>query len=284
MLARVKTLLRRAPRFYKWAHRHWLRWRVRLGPRPDAVQLCFFSEFVQSGDLVFDVGANVGAKTALFVALGAKVVAFEPQPECARILAKRVSEPSSVCVVPMGLAAESGTLTLNICSEAPVLSSFSPDWIKGPFADYESDEQVEVEVTTLDAAIQQFGTPQFVKVDVEGYERSVLRGLSKPVRAISYEFHSALIDEALECAKMLKRLGFQEFNLALGEEAALYAPGWLDYSSLECTLQAFASDSAGAWGDVYARSGEAPGCTSDATSLSSTRPPGSTSSTAHLPS
>jgi FkbM family methyltransferase len=223
--------------------------------------LRFYSEFVRPGDLVFDVGANVGTKTALFVALGAKVVAFEPQPECARILAKRFSEPSSVRVVPKGLAAETGTLTLNICSEAPVLSSFSPDWTTGPFAGYESDEQVEVEVITLDAALQQFGTPQFIKVDVEGYERSVLRGLSKPVRAISYEFHSALIDEALGCAKMLKRLGLQEFNVALGEESALCAPDWLDYSSLECALRALASDSAGTWGDVYARSDDTPRCT-----------------------
>ena len=75
---------------------------------------------------------------------------------------------------------------------------------------------------------------------------------------MSYEFHSSLIDEALECAKMLERLGLQEFNVALGEESALHAPGWLDYSALECALRALALDSTGAWGDVYARNGDTP--------------------------
>ena len=42
-----------------------------------------YGQFVKPGDLVFNVGANVGTRTQIFVDLGAEVVAFEPQPELA---------------------------------------------------------------------------------------------------------------------------------------------------------------------------------------------------------
>jgi predicted RNA methylase len=42
----------------------------------------FYSQFVSSGDLVFDVGANVGNRSKIFSRLGARVIAFEPQPAC----------------------------------------------------------------------------------------------------------------------------------------------------------------------------------------------------------
>jgi 16S rRNA A1518/A1519 N6-dimethyltransferase RsmA/KsgA/DIM1 with predicted DNA glycosylase/AP lyase activity len=41
-----------------------------------------YSSFVKKGSLVFDVGANEGNRTAIFLELGAKVVAVEPQAEC----------------------------------------------------------------------------------------------------------------------------------------------------------------------------------------------------------
>ena len=42
----------------------------------------FHRALVQEGDLVFDIGANVGDMTALYLELGARVVSVEPQEEC----------------------------------------------------------------------------------------------------------------------------------------------------------------------------------------------------------
>jgi hypothetical protein len=40
----------------------------------------FYRRFIRPGDLVFDVGANVGKRSAVFLDLGATVVAIEPNP------------------------------------------------------------------------------------------------------------------------------------------------------------------------------------------------------------
>src|ERR1700691_2125052 len=51
--------------------------------------VALYAPFISPGDLCFDVGANIGEKTEVFLALGARVVAFEPQPYCARETAAR---------------------------------------------------------------------------------------------------------------------------------------------------------------------------------------------------
>jgi hypothetical protein len=50
--------------------------------RGQASRLRFYGAFVSAGDLVFDVGAHVGNRTAVFLELGARVVAVEPQAQC----------------------------------------------------------------------------------------------------------------------------------------------------------------------------------------------------------
>ena len=46
-------------------------------------QLKFYSKFIKNRDIVFDVGANVGSRTKIFLNLGADVISYEPQPELA---------------------------------------------------------------------------------------------------------------------------------------------------------------------------------------------------------
>jgi hypothetical protein len=43
--------------------------------------LTFYRQFIRPGDLCFDIGANVGHKTEMFLSLGARVISVEPQPQ-----------------------------------------------------------------------------------------------------------------------------------------------------------------------------------------------------------
>ena len=86
------------------------------------------------------------------------------------------------------------------------LSTLSADWLSavsesGRFGDTRWDSEEEVEITTLDAAIAEFGEPAFVKIDVEGYESEVLSGLSRRLKAGSIEFAA----ESLDGDKLLPR-------------------------------------------------------------------------------
>ncbi|HVY70482.1 MAG TPA: FkbM family methyltransferase, partial [Verrucomicrobiae bacterium] len=203
-----------------------------------------------SGDLVFDIGANVGAKAERFAAEGAKVICFEPQPNCVATLRNKFTGRSSITVVSAGLAAAKGNLELSICSAANTISTFSSEWKQGRFSDYRWDEKVTVPVMTLDEAIQTYGRPRYAKIDVEGFELEVLRGLSQIVPVVSFEYTAEFLNRAAECLSRLVSLGYRNFNATVGEKMDFVMPGWSTAEQLLAGLKS-SSDST-LWGDIYA--------------------------------
>jgi FkbM family methyltransferase len=206
--------------------------------------------------LIFDVGANTGAKTAQFVARGARVVCFDPVPECLNALRSRFDGDPSVTIVPYALGAVAGTLPISICSGATTISTFSEDWKKGRFKGMAWDKTLEVPVQPLDAAIAEYGLPDYCKIDVEGFELSVLQGLSRPIPVLSFEFCAEGLSQTSACLERLSRLGYRRFNLAYGEVPVMRHDHWLDTAKLMAELREHPS--AAVWGDIYAAQDQAP--------------------------
>lgn len=225
-------------------------------------RLAFYRQFVAPGDLCFDVGANVGNRTGLFLALGARVVAVEPQAWCAEQLRRRFMRrgfPAGrrLTVVESALGPEPGTARLRLAPSHTV-ATLSSEWVErvreaGRF-DFAWDGGVDVPVTTLDALIEAHGVPAFCKIDVEGYEPEVLAGLSAPIHALSFEFTPEYLDATEASANRLLRLGDYEFNYSLGESLVLESPRrWLSADQLLAALASLGESRP--FGDVYARLG-----------------------------
>src|SRR5437016_2352920 len=101
---------------------------VNVKPEPPEVLAAFgrlYAGFVSPGDLVFDVGANIGENTSIFLDLGAEVIAVEPLSEAADCIA--VSE--RVHLVRAAAGPRQGTLELAMCAQALDMSSGSAAWI-----------------------------------------------------------------------------------------------------------------------------------------------------------
>ena len=72
---------------------------------------------------------------------------------------------------------------------------------------------IDVESTTLDELIKTYGSPDFIKVDVEGYEQEVISGLSAPIPLIGFEWHEEDFDSVVEIVNHLSKIGFTEFGV-----------------------------------------------------------------------
>ncbi|MDY6790232.1 MAG: FkbM family methyltransferase [Thermodesulfobacteriota bacterium] len=202
-------------------------------------------------DLVFDVGANIGSKTEIYLARGARVVCFEPQPECVSALREKYQDNHSVTVVDKGLGDRCGQMPLYICSNANTISTFSDEWKTGRFSGHSWDKTITVDVTTLDKAIEIYGRPMYCKIDVEGYEFDVLKGLSQPIPCLSFEFTKEFLENARKCVAHLEILGYKHFNLILEENTKHVFEKWVSSKILFRLLED--SDNSLLWGDVYAK-------------------------------
>lgn len=216
----------------------------------------FYAAFIRPGDLCFDVGAHVGNRVAAWRRLGARVVAVEPQSHLYGWLRRLYGRGEQVTILPLAVGAAPGEAVLHGDPRNPTVSTLSDEWRAAvgrdsSFAGVRWRAAETVAVTTLDALIGQYGRPALCKIDVEGFEAEVLRGLSAPLPVISFEYVPAAIGVAVACLAELGRLGEYEFNWFVGESHRWASPVWLSAAAMRGRLDELAA--ARASGDVFAR-------------------------------
>lgn len=148
-----------------------------------------------SRPLIFDVGANKGNKTRAFLDMGYKVVCVDPELKSLETLKYRYGNNKNVTIVNKGVSDKVGKLTLHIQDYRSGYNTLSDKWVDA-LQDSEHNRwnkkldfiaSYEVETTTLDNLIKEFGDPLYVKIDVEGHELAVIKGLTRPVPYLSFE-------------------------------------------------------------------------------------------------
>jgi FkbM family methyltransferase len=222
----------------------------------------FYSQFVSSGDLCFDIGANIGNRTEVFLELGATVVVVEPQDNCMRKLIKKYVNNKNVFLVHKALGREEGIGNL-ILSNSHTVSSMSEEWIDSvrksdmfftSTSAFQWNRNVTVQVTTLDKLIEEYGNPAICKIDVEGFEYQVIKGLSRTVELISFEFTPTpkLIESTIESVKHLSEIGNAQFNYSFGESMVMALDEWVNGEKISDILLSLPEKTAFS-GDVYVR-------------------------------
>jgi FkbM family methyltransferase len=168
-----------------------------------------FKEVVKEGDVVVDLGANLGYFTLLAAKLAGKrgkVYSFEPEPRNYNYLLKNIelNGYDNVFAIPKAVSDRSGKVKLYVCpydSGHHTINQY--DGIKAYKPDFTDDKKdfVEVETVTLDEFFE--GMKQsisVIKMDVEGAEMLALSGMDRVIRdsknmKMFVEFFPLLIKE-----------------------------------------------------------------------------------------
>jgi len=214
-----------------------------------------YGRFIEPGDLVFDVGAHVGDRVAAFRRLGARVVAVEPQPALVKTLKLLYGRDRAVAIEPVAVGRGEGTVELRLNIDNPTVSTASDAFVRA--ADGAPGWQgqawtrtIRVAITTLDALIARHGLPTFIKIDVEGFEAEALAGLTRPPRALSFEFTTIQREVGIASIECCAALGYARYNAMLGESHALVLADWVSAAAITDWLQALPPEANS--GDVYA--------------------------------
>lgn len=182
--------------------------------------LNFYAQFINKNDLCFDVGANIGQWADIYLKLGAKVVAIEPQLTCVQYLKRKYLANPNVTIIDKALDQQKGEKVIYL-SELNGLSTMSETWIQnndksGRYSKSFWDKKTSVKTTTLDELIAEYGKPVFCKIDVEGYESQVIQGLHHPIPYICLETTPESLEEIKVCIHHIASLGETEFNFSPG--------------------------------------------------------------------
>lgn len=235
-----------------------------------AKEVAFYRELLAGQGrplLVFDLGAHRGRTTRAFLKLGARVVAVEPDERSRSILTRRfrAGRPGSrVTLIGKAASDSERRETLWVAEPGAGINTLSEKWVGilrrnpgklGIACDFPKRQPVST--TTLDALIGAHGTPHYVKIDVEGHEAAVLRGLTRPVPIVSFEANlPEFRPEAMDCVWLLDRLApGGTFNVTIGDSHLGFAAAdWQPAEKIRVLLRAL--DEAPV--EVYWRAGPRP--------------------------
>jgi FkbM family methyltransferase len=172
---------------------------------------------INAGDHIWDVGANIGLyslQLADKAGMEGRVFSFEPSPSNVLRLKKAVARHSNIHVIDLALADRNGAMKFRQGEDELGATS---RLVEGG-----AETGAIVEVVTGDSLVAQgrVKAPNVIKIDTEGFELDVLRGMTatlaqSTLRLIGVEVHFGLLaergmaDAPQEIEKMLKLHGFR---------------------------------------------------------------------------
>lgn len=166
----------------------------------------------QKGDILLDVGANIGYCSAVFLAKvsESRAICFEPQPGVVDLLRKNMDQfGERASITAMGLADQEGVLRFAINKGNRGASRFSPEG------------ELEVGVMKASEALGAIPRADLMKIDVEGFEEPIFREAEGELRrlrprAILLEDQTGAVAPEGAIGQILSRLDYAVFGIEKG--------------------------------------------------------------------
>lgn len=163
-------------------------------------------------DLIFDIGMHEGWDAAYYLAKGFRVVAVDANPAlCENARAKFAREISygRLTILNVGIADTECDLDFYITSNKTDWSSFKRDFA----ARFDGEVEVAtIRCITLGSLLRDFGVPYYLKIDIEGHDRSAIISLSQQKILPRYVSVEATVGDFCQLMAPLGYGGFKIIN------------------------------------------------------------------------
>lgn len=181
--------------------------------------------------LLFDVGSNRGDAVVAGLNLGFnKIIALEPAPRMFKTLVSNFLYDPRVVPLKFAVSDVDNAQIEFFEADEDGLSTMNIDWLTSDDMPYKgkSFRTISATTITIDSLVKLYGVPDLMKIDVEGAEWSVFRGMTKKYGMLTFEWTDVTIEEHCAQLQYLESLGYTEvapqFIVAHLEEPAKWYP------------------------------------------------------------
>jgi len=181
----------------------------------EKIQVSFYRNTINKNDniLIFDIGANRGDKADIFRRFANKIICVEPDKKNIDFMRKRFKSISSIEIVPKAIDSHICDKEFYINNIDSAFNTLNIKWKKALETQnrfnihFDFYTNYSVHTTTIDELIATYGMPDYIKIDVEGYELHAIQGLSHTIPFISFEANlPEFKEETIECSNLLSKL------------------------------------------------------------------------------
>lgn len=164
--------------------------------------------------MYFDIGANIGSWSLANVNKCERIIAVEASPITFKKL-KTNCQHDKITHVNYVICNNNEKDITFYHANCDVLSTINKDWLTSKSSRFYNQPYTEItcESKSLDKLIQDFGTPELIKIDVEGGEYECISSLSSKVNMICFEWASETNTITFKCIDHLFKLGYKQYYI-----------------------------------------------------------------------
>jgi FkbM family methyltransferase len=178
---------------------------------------------------IFDIGTNKGYFTDEYISTypNCEIVCIEANPDLCNYLVQKYNNNKNIYVYHYLVSNESNKdIDFYINFGCDGVSTASKNWINNSrFSNSKTwSNAISIESISLDDLIENTFQPDIIKIDVEGYENTVIRGLTRKVGIIQFEWAEEELESIKDTCNYLQSIGYSEFAYMFGDTPYSHIP------------------------------------------------------------
>lgn len=178
---------------------------------------------------IYDIGSNIGkfADASFNLYPQAHVVMVEANQQLADYLSFKYSDKNAT-IINKAVSSISDVEIDFYISNANTISTASTEWITNSrFTNkYTWNNVVKKTTISIDKLLEEYPNPEIIKIDVEGYEFEVIKGLTKKQKKICFEWAEEQETNIRNTCDYLEKLGYEKFGFIHGDEYLVEPTSW----------------------------------------------------------
>lgn len=190
--------------------------------------------------IIYDIGANNGNFTQLNIPIyqNAKFILVEANPNLCNFLNEKFANSNNIIVLNRCISEKDNTkIKFYVNNTCDGISTACKKWIQDSRFknNFQSITEVDIDSISIDSLIEQYGKADYIKIDVEGYENIVIRGMNRYQGLLSFEWAEEMKTEIKESLHRLNSLGYENFYILSGTDYYSFMPqksDYIDYDSI----------------------------------------------------